>query len=193
MDPHWFSSLNPDPPRDKKLDSDQCGSTTLLSRSIRSLQLFRDDIHGSLKNKKIQIFLFLGGIIWPSWMQDQNPKFGSPPSAFESGSAAGEKHWPIEEGRAAKSSVNIWLFFLFPSKKFLPNHSKFSCWKLLPQKREGTKIKAARYLFFLMSFLFLYIWYSLQSSLTVYTLPILSAAEIEPGKHMAKTRFGLEK
>jgi hypothetical protein len=61
MDPHWFSSLNPDPPRDKKLDSDQCGSTTLLSRSIRSLQLFRDDIHGSLKNKKIQIFFIFGG------------------------------------------------------------------------------------------------------------------------------------
>jgi hypothetical protein len=78
-------------------------------------------------------------------------------------------------------------------KKKKKYHSKFSCWKPLPKKREGTIIKAARYLFFLMSFLFLYIWYSLQSSLTVYTLPILSAAEIEPGKHMAKTRFGLEK
>jgi hypothetical protein len=58
-----------------------------------------------------------------------------------------------------------------------------------------------------MSFPFLYILNSSQSSLTVYILPSLYAAketaEIEnrngrkvhqgPGKHTAKTRFGLEK
>ncbi len=75
------------------------------------------------------------------------------------------------------------IFNLLPSKKFLPI-SKFSCWTLLP-KTKGTKTKAARCLFFLMSFPFLYILNSLQSSLTVYILPILYAAketaEIETG------------
>ncbi len=69
--------------------------------------------------------------------------------------------------------------------------------------------KAARSLFFLMSFPFLYIFNSLQSSLTVYIFPscliVKETAEIEtgrqkspagtvgPGKHTAKPRFGLEK
>ena len=38
------------------------------------------------------------------------------------------------------------IFFLFPGKKFLSD-SKFSCWKLLPQKRR-TKTKAAVTLFY---------------------------------------------
>jgi hypothetical protein len=33
---------------------------------------------------------------------------------------------------------NLAIFFLFPSKEFLPRyHSKFSCWKLLPKNRRG--------------------------------------------------------
>jgi hypothetical protein len=54
-----------------------------------------------------------------------------------------------------------------------------------PQKTEGTKTKAARCLFFLISFPFLYISNSLQSSLTVYILPrflpVKETAEIETG------------
>jgi hypothetical protein len=52
-------------------------------------------------------------------------------------------------------------------------------------KTEGTKTKGARCLFFLMSFPFLYILNSLQSSLTVYILhvclPVKETAEIETG------------
>jgi hypothetical protein len=52
-------------------------------------------------------------------------------------------------------------------------------------KTEGTKIKAARCLFFLMSFPFLYILNSLKSSRTIYILPSLlpvkETAEIETG------------
>ena len=66
------------------------------------------------------------------------------------------------------------MLILFPARSFCPYHSKFSCWKL-PPKTEGTKTKAARCLFFLISFPFLYILNSLQSSLTVYILPSLSA------------------
>ncbi len=33
---------------------------------------------------------------------------------------------------------NLAIFFLFPSKEFLPiYHSKFSCWKRLPKNRRG--------------------------------------------------------
>jgi hypothetical protein len=68
-------------------------------------------------------------------------------------------------------------FFLFPSKKFLPISFKIQLLKTSPQKTEGTKTKSARCLFFLMSFPFLYILNYLQSSLTVYILPCLSAVE----------------
>ncbi len=71
--------------------------------------------------------------------------------------------------RAASKSPHLDIFFLLFSKKFLPISFNFS------PKTEGTKTKAARCLFFLMSFPFLYILNSLQSSLTVYILPSLSA------------------
>ncbi len=66
--------------------------------------------------------------------------------------------YSIEEGRSASkcSHETFGYFISLPSKKFLPITSKSRWRKLLP-KTEGTKTKAARCLFFLMSFPFLYI------------------------------------
>ncbi len=75
------------------------------------------------------------------------------------------------------------VFFLFPSKKFLPISFKIQMSGNFSPNSERIKTKAARCLFFLMSFLFLYILNSLQYSLTVYILPRLvkETAEIETG------------
>jgi hypothetical protein len=77
------------------------------------------------------------------------------------------------------------IFFLLLSKKFLPNITQNSAVGNFSPKTEGTKTKAVRCLFFLMSFPFLYIFNSLQSSLTVYILQSLytvkETPEIETG------------
>ncbi len=44
------------------------------------------------------------------------------------------------------------IFFLLPTKKFLPISFKIQLLEISPQKTEGTKTKAARCLFFLMFF-----------------------------------------
>jgi hypothetical protein len=67
------------------------------------------------------------------------------------------------------------IFFLIPSKKFLPISFEIQLLETTPQKVDVTNTKVARCLFFLMTFPFLYILNSLQSSLTVYILLSLSA------------------
>jgi hypothetical protein len=115
----------------------------------------------------------------------------------------------IEEGRAvSKSPHKTFGYFLSIPKQQVSAViiQNSAVWNFSP-KTEGTKTKAARCLFFLMSFPFLYILNSLQYSLTVYILQSLSAClrdcrgwnrngrkvQLGPGKCMAKTRFGLEK
>jgi hypothetical protein len=68
----------------------------------------------------------------------------------------------IREGRAASKSPHLAIFFLLPGKKFLPISFKIQNFS---QKTEGTKTKADRCRFFMMSFPFLYVLNHLQSSL----------------------------
>jgi hypothetical protein len=78
--------------------------------------------------------------------------------------------YSIEEGRAAsKSPHSTFGYFLSISRQEVSAD--------IIQNSAGTKAKAARSLFFLMSSPFLYILNSLQSSQTVYSfiLPSLSA------------------
>jgi hypothetical protein len=67
------------------------------------------------------------------------------------------------------------ILFLLPSKEVSADIIQNSAVGNLNPKTEGTRTKDARCLFFLMSFPFLYILKSLQSSLTVYILPSLFA------------------
>ncbi len=88
------------------------------------------------------------------------------------------------------------ILFLFPSKKFLPYHSKIQLLEVSP-KTEGTKTKAARCLFFVMSFPFLYILNSLESSL-LFTfchacLLVIETTEVKTGMAEKFRLFGLEK
>jgi hypothetical protein len=115
------------------------------------------------------------------------------------------RYWPNhEEGIAASESpLKHWaIFFLLPSKKFLPISFKIQLMETSPQKQKGQRQKQldvsffwclfpswARCLFFLMYFPFLYI--SVRCSLLlrfifcqVY-LPVKETAEIETG--MAET------
>jgi hypothetical protein len=49
----------------------------------------------------------------------------------------------IEEGRAEKSSVKIWLFsFCVPARSFCRYHSKFSCWNTFPKNRRNKDISS---------------------------------------------------
>jgi hypothetical protein len=83
----------------------------------------------------------------------------------------------IEEGRAAsKSHHSTFGYFLSISKQEVSaNIIQNSAVGNFFPKTEGTKTKAAIDVSFLMSFPFLYILNSLQSFLTVYILPSLSA------------------
>jgi hypothetical protein len=79
----------------------------------------------------------------------------------------------MEEGRAAsKSPHKTFGNFLSTSQQEVSADiiQNSAVGNFFPQI-EGTKTKAARCLFFLMSFPFLYILNSLQSSLSVYILP----------------------
>ncbi len=60
------------------------------------------------------------------------------------------------------------IFFLFPSKKFLPISFKIQLLKISPQKQKEQRQKQLGMFFFLMSFPFLNIFNSLQSSLTKF-------------------------
>jgi hypothetical protein len=83
----------------------------------------------------------------------------------------------IEEGRAASKSLHLTFgYFLSISQQDVSaDIIQNSAVENFSPKIEETKTKAARCLFFLMTFLFLYILNSLQSALTVYILPSLSA------------------
>ncbi len=76
----------------------------------------------------------------------------------------------IEEGRAESKSPNSTFgYFLFISQQEVSaDIIQKSAVENFSPKTEGTKSKAARCLFFLMSFPFLYILNSLQSSLSDY-------------------------
>jgi hypothetical protein len=109
---------------------------------------------------------------------------------------------PIEEGRAASKSPKLANFLSISQQEVSADIIQNLAVGNFSPKTEGTKTKAARCLFFLMPFPFLYILNSLQSSLTVYILPSLSAClrdcrngrkvQPGPGNQTAKTRFGLE-
>ncbi len=85
-----------------------------------------------------------------------------------------------------KAPPHIWLFsFFFPARSFCRYHSKFSCWKLLTQKTEGTKTKAARCLIFWCFFRSCTFWI-LCNLLLLFTfcqvcLPVKETAEIDTG------------
>jgi hypothetical protein len=83
----------------------------------------------------------------------------------------------IEEGRAAsKSPHETFGYFLSISRQEVSADiiQNSAVGNFFP-KIEETKTKASRCLFFLMSVTFLYIFNSLQSSLSVYILPNFSA------------------
>ncbi len=84
---------------------------------------------------------------------------------------------PIEDGRAASKSPHktFGYFLSFSQQEVSADIIQNSAVGNLSPKTEGTKTKAARCLFFLMSFPFLSILNSLQSSLTVYIMQSLSA------------------
>jgi hypothetical protein len=89
--------------------------------------------------------------------------------------------WSIEEGRAASKSPHLTFgYFLSTSQQedSADNIQNSAVGNVSP-KTELTKTKASRCLFFLMSFPFLYILNSLQSSHTIYILPVKETAEIE--------------
>jgi hypothetical protein len=73
------------------------------------------------------------------------------------------------------------IFFLFPSQEVSDDIIQNSAVGNFSPKTEVTKTKAARCLFFLMSFPFLYILNSLQSSLRKVCLLVKETAEIETG------------
>jgi hypothetical protein len=82
---------------------------------------------------------------------------------------------PIEEGRSESKIKHLAIFFLFSSKKVSADIIQNLSVGNFSPKTERTKTKAARCIFFLMPLPFLYILNSLQSRLTVYLWPSLSA------------------
>ncbi len=83
----------------------------------------------------------------------------------------------IEEGRAASKSPHLAFgYFLSTSQQEVPaDIIQNSADRNFSPETERTKTKAARCIFCLMSFPFLYILKFLQFSLTVYILPSFSA------------------
>jgi hypothetical protein len=83
----------------------------------------------------------------------------------------------IEEGRAASKSPHLPFGYFLSISQHGGSDDIFqnSAVGNFSPTTEGTKTKAARCLFFLMSFPFLYILNSLQSFLTAYILPSLPA------------------
>jgi hypothetical protein len=100
---------------------------------------------------------------YTTWLRERVREVGSVPS--------------IEEGRAASKSPRYTFgYFLSTSKQEVSaDVIRNSAVGNFSPKTEGTKTKAARCLFLVMPFPFLYILKCLQSSLTVYILPSLSA------------------
>jgi len=81
----------------------------------------------------------------------------------------------IEESRAARKSPHFGYFLSIFQQEVSANIIQNSAVRNFSPKTEGTKTKATSFLFFLMSFPFLYILNSLQSSLTIYILPSVYA------------------
>jgi hypothetical protein len=108
-------------------------------------------------------------------------------------------HWSLP--------LNSWLFsFYFPARSFCRYHSKFSCWKLLPKKQKEQRQKQPDLSFsdvfsLPVHFEFFAIFsHCLHFAKFVCLLKRLQRLKQEcrkvqlgPGKHTAKTRFGLEK
>ncbi len=97
----------------------------------------------------------------------------------------------IDEGTVLRQvkvlSKYLAIFFLFPSKKFLPISFKIQLLETSPQQQKEQRQKELDVSFYIAKFVFL--------------LPRLHRLKLEwqkspagtMGKHTAKTRFGLEK